>query len=212
MFEINFCNNFLDFIEELKELLLEDWRKFKIFFKQNKDYLICLFILLITLQFTDLMSLGSSWNKYNKINNINNIQNGGGEEAPPEKSKKEVKAEKKAEKKQKKADKKAFNKTDEGKAKKKEEKQDKKDKKSAEKQAKKDSGVDDVKSPDSGGSSIGSGPIFGNFGGILQAFDGMIALLTLIMIIIGIISVPILIFLVITYCIIKLMVGKLALY
>ena len=36
MIEFEFCDNLIDFIEELNELLKEDWRKFKIFIKENK--------------------------------------------------------------------------------------------------------------------------------------------------------------------------------
>jgi len=75
MIEFEFFDNLLDFIKELHELLKEDWNKFKIFVSENKTYVIWYIIAFITLQFTDVMSLGTSWNKYCKKNNI---QIGGG--------------------------------------------------------------------------------------------------------------------------------------
>ena len=68
MIEFDFFDNISEFLEELKELLEEDWRKCKLFIKENKKYILWLFITLITLQFTDIFSLGSSWNNYCKKN------------------------------------------------------------------------------------------------------------------------------------------------
>jgi len=92
MFELNICDELTDFINELIRLLKEDWKKFKLFIKQNKTYVYWFIALVFTLQFTDLMSLGSSWDRYcNKKNNMNKyikdtdkeIQNGGAQSSTP---------------------------------------------------------------------------------------------------------------------------------
>ena len=241
MIEFDFFDNISEFIEELKELLEEDWRKCKLFIKENKNYILWLFITLVTLQFTDILTLGSSWNNYCKRNNI---QYGGSngepsiiQEEAPAKSKKELKAEKKQAKadqaasdKQAKADKKAFDATPEGKKAKADkataDKAAKTEKKAIKKQAKEDAGGDSVKSVDkklglfnrlkgnvkaTAGKHGLAGPVLGNLGGIFAAVEGMFYLIAFILIVIGIVSLPFLIFLVLTYSIIKMMVGKLAL-
>jgi hypothetical protein len=231
MIEFDFFDNISEFIEELKELLEEDWRKCKLFIKENKNYILWLFITLVTLQFTDILSLGSSWNNYCKKNNI---QYGGSnaepskiqEEAEPTKSKKELKAEKK----QSKADKKAFDSSPEGKKAKADkaasDKATKTEKKAIKKQAAEDAGEDSVKSVDkklgifnklkgniksTAGKHGLAGPVLGNLGGVFAAVEGMFYLLAFILIVIGIVSLPFLIFLVLTYSIIKMMCSKLAL-
>jgi len=251
MIEFEFFDNLLDFIEELYELLKEDWRKFKVFYKENKDYLIWLFIGLITLKFTDLMSLGSSWNKYCKKNNI---QTGGANESPikapteaptetptekpkppevPKTPEEQAKADKDAKKKEKRdsvdaAKKKIVDK----KADKKQEKADKaagidpKAPKSNDGGPGKD-GEDSVKGIDkklgffnklkgklktSAGQHGMAGPVLGNLDGIFGAVGGMFTFVAFILVLLGILSLPVLIFLVITYCIIKKIVGHFALY
>ena len=237
MIEFDFFDNISEFLEELKELLEEDWRKCKLFIKENKNYILWLFITLVTLQFTDILSLGSSWNNYCKKNNI---QYGGGNADPsklqgeaeeaPAKTKKELKAEKKQAKKDAKAEKKEFDKSDEGKKAKADkaasDKSAKAEKKAIKKQAKEDAGGDSVKSVDkklglfnrlkgnvkaTAGKHGLAGPVLGNLGGLFAAVEGLFYLLTFILIVIGIVSLPFLIFLVLTYCIIKMMVSKLAL-
>ena len=239
MIEFDFFENILEFIEEFYELLKEDWRKFKLFVKENKEYIIWLFIALITLQFTDVMSLGSSWNRYCKKNNI---QIGGSNAGPGPEPEKHTNAgpeppkvlspeEAKAEKKKQKQDATDAKKTD--KQKKKDDKQAKKDVKSSEKQAKKDAKASHDGPEDSAKSvnkklgmfdklkgkakaGVGkhgmSGPILGNLDGIFGALEGMFAFAALILIIIGILSLPVLIFIVITYSIIKKIASNLALF
>jgi len=235
MNEITFCDNIIDFLNELYNLLKEDWIKFKKFVKENKNYLIWLFIAIITLQFTDILSLGSSWNKYCKKNNI---QNGGANDAvsgsdsstatntsdSPEATKElsptEEKAAKKASKKKsiEEAKKKLLNKAEDKKAKK-----DGKNSKTGEGE----DGEESVKSIDKKLSFFNklkgkiqsvpgkpglAGPIFGNMEGIFNAVGGMFTLAAVILVFIGIISLPVLIFIVITYCVIKKMVSKFVIF
>ena len=228
MIEFDLFENLIDFIDELYLLLKEDWIKFKLFVKENKNYVLWLFIALITLQFTDIMNLGSSWNRYCKKNNI---QNGGGngsvnisKTSEPEKPKtpeEQAKADKK-EKKDKLVG---------------EEKQkilDKSAAKKAEKEAKKaestdggPDGEDSVKGVEkklglfnkitgkiknSAGQHGFAGPVLGNLEGVFGAVGGMFTFAAAILIFVGILSLPVLIFLILTYCVIKMMVGKLAIY
>lgn len=237
MIEFTFFDNLIEFLDDLYELLKEDWIKFKKFVKENKNYLIWLFIAIITLQFTDILSLGSSWNKYCKKNNI---QNGGANESAPvpasapstdpatsdspeatkELSPTEEKAAKKASKKKsiEEAKKKLLDKAEDKKAKK-----DGKNSKTGEGE----DGEESVKSIDKKLSFFNklkgkiqgvpgkpglAGPIFGNMEGIFNAVGGMFTLAAVILVFIGIISLPVLIFIVITYCVIKKMVGKFVIF
>jgi len=219
MIKLSFFDNFKDFINELIELLKEDWQKFKIFFKENKNSIIWLFISLITLQFTNVMSLGSSFNIYLKKNNI---QQGGANDGPvvstapaaPEKKPEapKTKDEQIANEKKKILDKKAEKKK--AKEDKKKEKGDGEGEDSDVKDIDKKLGIFNKlkgKISDSAGQHGMMGPVFSNLDGIMRAFEGIIAFVTLILIIVGIISLPVLIFLIITYCIIKFILGKLVL-
>ena len=236
MIEFDFFDNISEFIEELKELLEEDWRKCKLFIKENKKYILWLFITLITLQFTDIFSLGSSWNNYCKKNNI---QYGGSNVNPllqealapaPAKSKKDLKDEKKKAKKKAIEDQREFDATPAGKKAKADkaiaDQARKDEKKAIKKQAKEDAGGDSVKNVDkklglfnrlkgnvkaTAGKHGLAGPVLGNLGGIFSAVEGMFYLLAFILIIIGIVSLPFLIFIVLTYSIIKMLVSKLGL-
>ena len=70
MIEFSFFDNLIEFLDELYELLKEDWLKFKLFVKENKKNLIWIFFALITLQFTSILNIGNSCNKYYKNKNI----------------------------------------------------------------------------------------------------------------------------------------------
>ena len=67
----------IEFTIELTELIQQDWEKTKKFIKEHKKYFFWLITLAITMQMTDIMSLGESWNNYCKLNKI---QNGGSNE------------------------------------------------------------------------------------------------------------------------------------
>ena len=228
-------DSFVDFIYELIDLLKEDWKKFKHFISENGKYVFWLFIAIITLQFTDIMSIGASWEKYNTHNTHNNnhtTQKGGsggegGEstsgappDAPPDAPAKPTKEEKQA---QKKADKEKKQATDKAKSDQKRQMIDQTKKgllqKDAEKKQKVESGsahVDkqlglfnklkgDVKS--SAGKHGLGGPILGKLGGVFDTVSGMFVVLGFILLIIGVISLPVIVFLVITYCVVKKLVG-----
>jgi len=245
MIEFDLFDNLIDFIDELYILLKEDWIKFKLFVKENKNYILWLFIALITLQFTDIMNLGSSWDKYCKKNNI---QYGGGnnniKSAETLKAqKKQLKAEKKA--KSKKESKQAGS-MDEGKKAglagsmdegkkaglagsiaeaKKAGTMD--DAKKAASMIGGPDGEDSVKSidkklgffnkmkgkiKDSAGQHGFAGPVLGNLEGVFGAVGGMFTFAAVLLMFLGILSLPVLVFLILTYSVIKMMVGKLAIY
>lgn len=225
MLEFNFCNNIVLFIDELIELLKEDWIKFKIFFKENKNYIICLFVALFTVQFTHVMAVGTSYNIYRKKNNIQY----GGENATaapaaaadtktnaPAEAKDKTNADtkttdaKKTNAETKPADA-ATNKAKADAAAEKEALSDNESKSVKQKL----SFLDKVKGKVMGDGSkkhSSMGPIFSNLGGIFDSLESVFVIFATILIIIGILSLPIFIFLIITYCIIKHIVGKLVLY
>ena len=255
MSSFTLIEDLIDFTNELIYLIKQDWEKFKIFVKEYKKYVFWIIVLLITMQFTDLMSLGSSWEKYCKKNGINsngnsvsndNMQKGGGDaaasaavtatsttvEAPLSAT---DSAADKAKLKQYKTDAKT--------AKKKAKTEASQDKAYAKKLNKnmmqnayndnKSAKKDDIKKKakqllanESGSESKdidkklswfknfkanlgnGAGPVFGNIDRILKYTEAMFVILTSILIVVGVLSLPVLIFLIITYCVIKMMVGK----
>ena len=201
MSNFTLIDELVDFTYELIELLKQDWEKFKIFIKEYKKYLFWIMVLFITMQFTDLMSLGSSWEKYCKKNGIDsnskdsnskdsNIQTGGGNEAPAE-APKQIKTS---------IERKAIIK--------------KEGQKVARGMGSESKDIDrklgffrQFKSQFSGNIG-GAGPVFGNLDRIFKYTEAMFAIFTTILIIVGVLSLPVLIFLIITYCVIKLLVGK----
>jgi len=205
MIKFSFFDNIIDFINELIGLLKEDWIKFKLFFKENKSYIIWLFITLITLQITDIMSLGASFNIYQKKNNM---QKGGSVEPLSESSKK-IASEKKR----------LLDKSTSKKKAKEDKAKSKSDKQSTESESKSKEGSETSKDGDSKDVRKKlsmfkrlQGPVLGNFGGIFAALEGIFSVFVFILIIVGILSLPIFIFLIITYCVIKHIVGKLTIY
>jgi hypothetical protein len=64
-----------EFIDELVELMQEDWERFKKFVKEYKNYVFWFFVLLITMQFTDIITLGKYVEKM--CNENMKIQKGG---------------------------------------------------------------------------------------------------------------------------------------
>ena len=200
----DFISNIYDFVEELFYLLKEDWYKFKRFIGENKNYVLWVFVLLITMQFTDLASLGKSWERYCNKNNKNNVnvnsntnananQKGGGEDVV-----KQIEAV-------------APKKPDGGDAPK-----------------KPDGGPGDgqndelkatnqklsffeglkAKVKGSAGQHGMLGPVFSQSGRIFDSVGAIFVLIGGILVILGILTIPVLIFIVITYCVIKTIVGK----
>jgi len=214
-------DSFVDFIYELIELLKEDWSKFKHFISENGKYVFWLFIAIITLQFTDIMSIGASWEKYNNHTHNHTTQKGGSNGVAPggnsstdttettEPTKAEKKAAKKAEKKAESEQKREM--IDQKKKELTQSATDKKQKvESGSAHVDKQLGLfnklkGNVKSS-AGKHGIG-GPILGNLGGVFDTVSGMFVVLGFILLIIGVISLPVIVFLVITYCVVKKMVG-----
>ena len=180
MTNVTICDDFMSFIDDLVVLLKEDWIKFKEFIRKNKKYCMWILILLITMQFTDLLNLGTSWNHY--CNKNHSIQTGGAEgvpAAPPEVPGFDAKKLAKAEDLAKKAE--------------------KKEKKDAKKKAKGKSSV--MK-------SIKNNPVFGNVSDIVSKTSGALVIFSFVLIIIGILSIPLLVLIAITYTVLKFTVAK----
>ncbi len=203
-----FFDNLIEFLNDLYELLKEDWKKFKLFINENKKNLIWLFIALITLQITDLISFGNSCNKYYKKQN-EQIQKGGAASAPaaaaPQLSPTELKAQKKAV---------SDSKVEAHKKKLLEKKADKKAKKATESQnvQKNLDLVNELKGKTDKISKNGiAGPLFGNLGGVFDSLGAIFSIFAILLTIVGVFSLPVLIFIIITYCIIKKVLGHLAL-
>lgn len=212
----------VDFTNELIELMKEDWKNFKLFIKEYKKYMFWILVLFITMQFTDLMSLGTSWERYCKkndnnnidsknikYNNIKKIQTGGAAavavadpseniiDAPVEKTKKEIKTDRKSAIKQM-AKQKAFG----------------KDRSTSQVGseskliAKKLEWFTKFKSGLSPNLGSGSGPIFGNIDRIFKYTESVFIVVTSLLIILGVISLPVIIFIIVAYCVLKTMISK----
>jgi hypothetical protein len=192
MSNITIYDEFTSFITDLIELLKEDWIKFKLFIKKNKNYCLWILILFITLQFTDLLNLGASWNRYcskneGKTNNNHNLKHNqiqmggdGGPAAPAAPEGKPDKATAKAEKAQAKAEKKE------------------------DKKAQKDQDKANKGGAPSPGLSEGINKV-------TSMVSGMFVIISFILVVVGIISIPIIVFIVITYTILKYMLSNVSL-
>lgn len=195
MTEITIIDELYDLSKELLELIKEDWEKFKKFFKKNKKYMFWIFLLFITMQFTDIMNLGKSWDTYCK-NNKNYInQLGGGENAvAPADPATSASADAKAAK---------FSKKQITKQEKKQSKLQK---------AYKAQGKPGLLSKSKKGlvDSIKNNPVLGNLDKIAGATSGLFTIILFILVVIGILSLPVLILIVITYTIIKHLLSKLS--
>lgn len=196
----------IDFTNELIDLMKQDWENFKKFIKEYKKYVFWFIVLLITMQFTDLMSLGSSWEKYCKKNNI--LQNGGNGPSPtvsgtPNSTKQAGEQQTEADNKDKL--KKAL-------------KQKRKEQIIQQAKKKAFSGENDDSKPKTKKPSMfrqfkaslspSASPVFGNLDRIFSYTQAMFVIIFSILVILGVLSLPVLIFLVITYTIIKLLVSK----
>lgn len=201
--EISLCNNFInnitEFIDELIKLLKEDWKKFKHFYNENSNYIFYLFIALVTMQFTDIMRLGSSWNRYSKKNNI---QTGGANQSLTSET----------------IEQKTLNPVEAYKQKKYGEIKNKRKSKELASQTASDAGIKKKlnlfqrlkgRVNRSAGAQGLAGPVFNNIDGIINALGGVFTIIGLILVVVGVLSLPILIFLIITYYILKTILGKL---
>ena len=61
-------NELIEFTKELIELIKQDWVKTKKFIKEHKKYFFWILTLFVSLQFTDIFSIGKSVNRYYKSN------------------------------------------------------------------------------------------------------------------------------------------------
>lgn len=207
-------NEFFEFVDELVELMQEDWERFKKFVKEYKNYVFWFFVLLITMQFTDIITLG----KYiEKMCNQNMIQKGGQESVlklndniPGETSNDETKQAEKDKPEQSKSDLKEGKKL----------LQQMQKEQQGQQQQRRGQGQDDelkrtekqlgffkrMKQQITGvpGQRAGlAGPIFNSLNRSMDYMQNIVAVITFILTAIGIISLPVFIFLIASYYIIK---------
>jgi len=232
-----------EFAEELTLLIKQDWEKSKQFIKKHKTYFFWILALFVSMQFTDILSLGKSWDIYCKKHNI---QSGGGNSnAPPPLPPPRVNRSSKP----KGADGESSKGADEESSKGADGESPKGD--DGAKQGEEGSKVTDgAKQGEEGSKGTGAGaggptsagqpqrmrtqsqglmgqsrigrsqsrfgrtmrrnPVFGNLDKIFNMTQGMFALVMFILIIVGVLSLPVIIFIIITYCIIKNICSRLA--
>jgi len=222
----------IEFAEELTLLIKQDWEKSKQFIKKHKTYFFWILALFVSMQFTDILSLGKSWDIYCKKHNI---QSGGGNSnAPPSLPPPGVNRSSKPKGVDGESSKGADGESSKG--------ADGESSKSAVgakqgEEASKGTGAG-AGAPTSAGqpqrmrtrtqsqgfmgqSRIGRSqsrfartmrrnPVFGNLDKIFNMTQGMFALVMFILIIVGVLSLPVIIFIIITYCIIKNICSRLA--
>ena len=175
-----------EFADELVILLKEDWEKTKKFVREHKKYFLWLFALFIGAQFTDIMTLGKSWDAYCKKNGIQN----GGAEGNPATTTTEAKEAKAALKSQ------GTSSTDASVS--------ETDTKNTKKDGKKKGIRKNM------AQSLRRNPVFGNMNHIFSATTSMFSLALFLLAIVGILSLPVIIFIIITYCVIKSLLNRLA--
>jgi len=193
-----------EFTDELVILLKEDWEKTKKFVREHKNYFLWLCALFIGAQFTDIMTLGKSWDAYCKKNGIQK----GGEGDPIAIATPEAKAatttatpattDAKAA---------ATPATTDAKAAATPATTDAKAAAEAAKNTKKD-GKKGIKK--SMAQSLRRNPVFGNMNHIFSMTTSMFSLALFLLAIVGILSLPVIIFIIITYCVIKSLLNRLA--
>ena len=223
----------IEFAEELTLLIKQDWEKSKQFIKKHKTYFFWILALFVSMQFTDILSLGKSWDTYCKKHNI---QNGGDNSAVASVNISTKQGDDGAKQ------------GDEG-AKQRDEgaKQGDDGAKQGDDGAKQgDEGAKQGDDGDKQGTGAGAGgptsagqpqrmrsrgqmgqsrigrsqsrfgrnmrrnPVFGNLDKIFNMTQGMFALVMFILVIVGVLSLPVIIFIIITYCIIKNLCSRLA--
>ena len=173
-----------EFADELVILLKEDWEKTKKFVREHKKYFLWLFALFIGAQFTDIMTLGKSWDAYCKKNGI---QNGGAEGNPEPTTTTEAKAALKSQ---------GTSSTDASVS--------ETDTKNTKKDGKKKGIRKNM------AQSLRRNPVFGNMNHIFNMTTSMFSLALFLLAIVGILSLPVIIFIIITYCVIKSLLNRLA--
>jgi len=227
-----------EFAEELTLLIKQDWEKSKQFIKKHKTYFFWILALFVSMQFTDILSLGKSWDIYCKKHNI---QSGGGNSnAPPPLPPPRVNRSSKPKGDDGESSKGADGESSKG--------ADGESSKGADGESSK--GADGAKQGEEASKGTGAGaggptatgqpqrmrtrsqglmgqsrigrsqsrfartmrrnPVFGNLDKIFNMTQGMFALVMFILIIVGVLSLPVIIFIIITYCIIKNICSRLA--
>jgi len=186
-----------EFTDELVILLKEDWEKTKKFVREHKHYFFWLCALFIGSQITDIMTLGKSWDAYCKKNGI---QNGGSNEtasvtvAPvpvaPATDAKATDAKVGTDTAKANADAKA--------------KASEADTKNTKKDGKKKGITKSI------GDILKKNPVFGNMNHIFSMTTSMFSLALFLLAIVGILSLPVILFIIITYCVIKSLLNRLA--
>ena len=228
----------IEFAEELTLLIKQDWEKSKQFIKKHKTYFFWILALFVSMQFTDILSLGKSWDIYCKKHNI---QSGGGNtNAPPPLPPPRVNRSSKPKGADGESSKGADVESSKG--------ADGESSKGADGESQK--GTDGAKQGEEGSKGTGAGagsptsagqpqrmrtrsqglmgqsrigrsqsrfartmrrnPVFGNLDKIFNMTQGMFALVMFILVIVGVLSLPVIIFIIITYCIIKNLCSRLA--
>jgi len=186
-----------EFTDELVILLKEDWEKTKKFVREHKHYFFWLCALFIGSQITDIMTLGKSWDAYCKKNGI---QNGGSNEtasvtvAPvpvaPATDAKATDAKVGTDTAKANADAKA--------------KASEADTKNTKKDGKKKGITKSI------GDILKKNPVFGNMNHIFSMTTSMFSLALFLLAIVGILSLPVILFIIITYCVIKSLLNRIA--
>jgi cobalamin biosynthesis Mg chelatase CobN len=207
-----------EFTDELVILLKEDWEKTKKFVREHKHYFFWLCALFIGSQITDIMTLGKSWDAYCKKNVI---QNGGSSatatatvtEAPETATTPATAATPAA------ATAAAKVGTDTANAKAKASEAKATDAKANADAKAKASEADTKNTKKDGkkkgitksiGDSLKKNPVFGNMNHIFSMTTSMFSLVLFLLAIVGILSLPVILFIIITYCVIKSLLNRLA--
>jgi hypothetical protein len=195
MSSITLFDELIIFTNELIDLINQDWIKFKKFYKEHKKYMFWIFTLFITMQFTDIINLGNSWNKYCKMNSIKQY---GGATPPPASAPAPAPAPASTP-----AAAPAAASTPVAAA--------------ATAASTPPPTTSKLKTrslfrrtKSNFASSIRNNPVFGNLDKIFGAVSGMFMVIAFICLIVGIISLPVVIFIVITYCILKNLLTRFA--
>ena len=202
-----------EFTDELVILLKEDWEKTKKFVREHKKYFFWLCALFIGAQFTDIMTLGKSWDAYCKKNGI---QKGGeGDPVATDASTDAKAATTTATPATTDAKAAATPATTDAKAAATPATTDAKataDAKAALKSQRTSSKKDGKKKgmTQSMAQSMRRNPVFGNMNNIFSMTTSMFSLALFLLAIVGILSLPVIIFIIITYCVIKSLLNKLA--
>ena len=244
----------IEFAEELTLLIKQDWEKSKQFIKKHKTYFFWILALFVSMQFTDILSLGKSWDIYCKKHNI---QSGGGNtNAPPPLPPPRVNRSSKPKGADGESSKGADVESSKGADGESSKGADGESSKGADGESSKGAdgesqkGTDGAKQGEEGSKGTGAGagsptsagqpqrmrtrsqglmgqsrigrsqsrfartmrrnPVFGNLDKIFNMTQGMFALVMFILVIVGVLSLPVIIFIIITYCIIKNLCSRLA--